>query len=794
MANSKFFAAHLVAMAVFSAAFAQSGDFVTKGKVVDAGGQPIVGATVTYTSIGKRLSWDFSDRNGNFGGKTNIINQGGTSDGISLLPATGPYSLELFDMNGRRIAGSSGSLAKGDPSAMFSEKTMAPTANKLYLVKITTGETVRYRKLLFTGATIKNLSLVKTASSIHAGATAKKAAINDTVRIGKTGYKPARIAISDYLADVGTVTLQANDIEAQVTTLFGQMSKAEKMGQLVMPDFANAPSSNVSTYFLGFVFGGGGAFNKMTGAAGVADQCDAYQKAALTTAKKIPLMIGYDGVHGASAVPGATIFPHNLALGAITDTFLIQKAFRVVALEIRGTGANWTYAPCIAVVRDDRWGRLYEGFSESTELTKVMARNAVLGLQTSDLGLHTAVAATVKHFAGDGGTTDGKNEGTTAGPDSAARAIHLPGFTEAIKVGAATIMPSFSSWCDGVKMHGNKPLLTDWLKTAQKFDGFVVGDWMAQYAVGGTGSAMNTGLDVPMSPMAVGPATGMLADFNGMYGGVDGAARCDDAVKRVLRVKIRMGINPEYGALTDRSLTALVGSAEHRAVARECVRRSLVLLKNENNALPIPKTANVTLMGAAADNIGIQCGAWTVEWQGGLGNIIAGGTTIRAGMASLCTGTLTYSADGSTAGSGDYVVAFLGENPYAETSFPAINLTSDLANQGAPSGKDMANTTNAAVIAKIASAHAAGKKVIVVLVAGRPLDISAVLPNADAFVWACLPGTEGAGVGDVLFGSKATYNFAGKLPFTWPTNISQEPINVGDGKTGLFAFGAGLSY
>jgi beta-glucosidase len=301
---------------------------------------------------------------------------------------------------------------------------------------------------------------------------------------------------------------------------------------------------------------------------------------------------------------------------------------------------------------------------------------------------------------------------------------------------------------------------------------------------------MLAGLDVPMSPMEVGPGLGMLADFNGMYAGT-GGPRCDDAVKRVLRVKYRMGLFDNPGK-TDRKLTAVFGSTAHRDVARECVRKSLVLLKNSNNVLPVPATANVALWGAAADNMGIQCGAWTVQWQGALGNVISGGTTIRQGIQSICTGTFTYSADGSNSGNADYIIAFLGENPYAETNFDAISLTPDKAVQGAPSGKDMANTTNASVIANIALAKAAGKKVIVVLVAGRPLDISALLPNADAIVWACLPGTEGKGVGEVLFGVNG-YKFAGKLPVTWPTGLAQEPINSGDGKAGLFPFGFGLT-
>jgi beta-glucosidase len=786
MKSSKVFSTLVITLMSWVAAFAQSGDFQTPGKVVDASG-PVAGATVTYTSIAKRLSWDFSDANGLFGGKISSV-AGPAMPGPNVAIAkAGPVVVDVFDMGGKRVCSLfKGNLDKGMYSIRIPSAFAQGHARSVYVLKIKTGGTVSFQKLVFAG-TGGVVPLAANAGNFQT-AVAKKLAAVDTVRVGKTGYKPTLVAIDAYSADVGTVTLQPVDIEAEITALFGQMTQADKMGQLVMPNNAYGPPAVATTYKLGCVFGGGGAFSAFT-VGSLANWADSMQTAAQATPRKIPMMIGYDGVHGASAVPGATIFPHNLALGAITDSLLVQKAFRVAALEIRGSGANWTYGPCIAVVRDDRWGRAYEGFSESTDLTKIKARHAVLGLQTTDLSLPFAVAATAKHFAGDGGTANGTNEGTTQGPDSLARAIHLPGFTEAIKAGVATIMPSFSSWCDGVKMHGNKPLLTDWLKTAQKFDGFVVGDWMAQYSVGGTGNCMLAGLDVPMSPMEVGPGLGMLADFGGMYAGT-GGPRCDDAVKRVLRVKYRMGLFNTNK--TDRNLTAVFGSAAHRDVARECVRKSLVLLKNANNVLPVPAAANVALWGAAADDMGIQCGAWTVEWQGALGNIISGGTTIRQGIQSICTGTFTYSADGSNSGNADYIIAFLGENPYAETNFDAISLTPDKAVQGAPSGKDMANTTNASVIANIAAAKAAGKKVIVVLVAGRPLDISAVLPNADAFVWACLPGTEGKGVGEVLFGVNG-YKFSGKLPVTWPASLAQEPINAGDGKTGLFAFGFGLT-
>ena len=550
----------------------------------------------------------------------------------------------------------------------------------------------------------------------------------------------------------------------------------------------NAAMSNNNC---GSIFGGGGALSGSSAGA-CATTINGFQTAMMGTTLKIPILAAYDFVHGASAVPGAVMTPHNMALGAIQDTLVIQKGFRMMALEVRGSGANWAFGPCIAVIRNDRWGRAYEGFCETPERTKIMANNAVLGLQTTDLSLPRAYAACAKHFAGDGNTVNGANGGVTQGPDSAARAINLPGYVAAVNAGVATIMPSFSSWCAGdipsTSMSKETPLLTNWLKLGQKngpnppFQGFLVSDWDAV----GTLDFLNAGGDVLMSPEY---GLGVINDFTTYYGTIQ--TRVTDAIKRVLRVKAWMGMLSYYSNqttppyLTDRSLTAVVNSQAHKDVARACVRASLVLLKNSSvggtPVLPIPTTANVAVWGNAGDNIGVQCGGWTVSWQGQGGGIPGGnGTSIRTGIQSICS-NVSYTATPNAAGTSDYIIAFLSENPYAETDFPDISLTDK-----------NASSSNSAVITQIAAAHTAGKKVIGVLIAGRVLDISTVLPNCDAFVWACLPGTEGLGVGEMLFGVNG-YKFTGKLPVTWPTSISQEPINVGDGKTGLFAYGYGLT-
>jgi beta-glucosidase len=336
-------------------------------------------------------------------------------------------------------------------------------------------------------------------------------------------------------------------------------------------------------------------------------------------------------------------------------------------------------------------------------------------------------------------------------------------------------------------MSTNTVLLTNWLKLGQTppyppnppnppFKGFLVSDWDA---VGGA-DFVNAGGDVVMAP-EYNQTFGTIGEMQTLYG--TNPTRVTDAIKRVLRVKAWMGmLNPNYNAQTDRSLTAVVGSQAHRDVARACVRASLVLLKNNNAVLPLPASANVAIWGQGGDDVGIQCGGWCVSWQGSTGAIIGGGgTSIRQGIQSICTGTVGYVSSPTAVGTSDYVIAVLSENPYAETDFPDISLND----------KD-ATGSNTNVIAQIAAAHTAGKKVIGILMAGRVLDISAVLPNCDAFIWACLPGTEGKGVGEVLFGVNG-YKFTGKLPVTWPQNLAQEPINSGDGKTGLFAYGYGLS-
>jgi beta-glucosidase len=753
--------------------------------VITTGGQPVANATVTYMALEKRLSWDFSKPDGTFGGYPTSTVRPVHHNATITLPGEGPVSIDIFDLSGKKV----GSVynAKIDKGVYALEPITSKLSKSIYLIKIKAGDQVIYRKLIKTALRTGPAAIYQLSSSNTPMVLAKKLAVIDSIRVGKTGYAAVHMPIQSYDDNVGEVTIAPVDIEAQVNTLFGQMNQLEKCGQLAMPPNASVTPSNAVSNNIGSLFGGGGALLGSSALA-CADFIDSIQRAMINNStRKIPVLAAYDFVHGASAVPGAVIFPHNLGIGAIQDTVLIQKAFRVTAFEVRGAGCNWGFGPCIAVIRDDRWGRAYEGFCETPERTQLMARNAVLGIQTTDLSLPTAYAACCKHFAGDGGTAFGQDRGMTIGPEATARSIHLPGYVAAVAAGVATIMPSFSTWCDNTPMHQHKTLITNWLKSTAAgnpgFQGLMVGDWEASWPLP---VSVDAGVDVPMAPSA---GAGIIAtfepeknnNFTKVYAmGGTYPARLDDAVKRVLRVKCWMNLFSPGQYLTDKRLTALVGCPEHRDVARACVRESMVLLKNANATLPLPKNANVAVWGTGGDDIGTQCGGWTVSWQGSVGTPTSGGTTIKQGMQALTTGSVSYTASPTGAGNSDYIVAVLSEYPYAETTLPAIGVTTSIAASG----------TNAAVVAQIAAAHAAGKKVIGILIAGRPLDVTAVLANCDAFVWASLPGSEGKGVAEMLYGD---YKFTGKLPVTWPSSVADEPINLGDGKTGLFAYGFGLT-
>ncbi|HVY39279.1 MAG TPA: glycoside hydrolase family 3 N-terminal domain-containing protein [Polyangia bacterium] len=562
----------------------------------------------------------------------------------------------------------------------------------------------------------------------------------------------------------------APDVEA----LLGQMTLDEKIGQMTQADMtAVREGSAVREFSLGSVLSGGDSLPLPNSPADWADMTDGYQTQALSTRLGIPLIYGVDAVHGDGGVKGAVLFPHNIGLGATRNPDLVQRAARVTARETAGSGVRWAFAPCIAVARDERWGRTYESFGESPELAETLGAAVVRGLQ--EAADDSAVLACAKHFLGDGGTFHGKDQGDTRIPEDELRRLHLPGYAAAVKAGVGSVMVSYSSW-NGTPMHGNARLITDVLKGELGFNGFVVSDWaaidkMSTDYTADIERAVNAGVDMIMVPIRY---RAFIAGLKALVAaGRITTARIDDAVRRILKQKARFRLWERPFA--DRALTAAVGSPEHRAVAREAVRQSVVILKNERAALPIRAGARVHLCGFRADDLGVQCGGWSVGWKGHRGTWTTG-TTIRAALEqALGAGRLDFSTDAAGAARADLIVAVVGEDPYAEGSGDRVKLE-------LPSDDR----------ALIAATRQAGKPLVVVLLAGRPLILDDVLDSASAVVVAWLPGTEGAGVADVLVGAAKP---VGKLPCSWPRSMTQIPINVGDAPYDpLFPYGYGLTW
>jgi beta-glucosidase len=569
-------------------------------------------------------------------------------------------------------------------------------------------------------------------------------------------------------------------VATRVSQLMSTMTLDEKIGQMTQAERGSVSNADITNFALGSVLSGGGSAPSPNTATGWADMYDGFQNAALNSRLGIPLIYGADAVHGHNNVVGATIFPHNIGLGASRDPALVQQIGRATAEEVSGTGVDWDFSPCLCVARDDRWGRTYESFGEKPEIASSMT-TYITGLQGSSLNGPASVLATAKHFIGDGGTTNGTDQGNTQISEAELRAIHLPPFQAAVQKGVGSIMISYNSW-NGVKDHGNQYLITTLLKGELGFSGFVVSDWNGIDQIDGqTGftaaevtQAVNAGIDMVMVPTAW---QSFISTLRGeVQAGRVPMSRIDDANRRILTKKFELGLFEK--PLTDRTYTPTVGNAAHRATARQAVRESQVLLKNAGNVLPLAKTNNkIFVAGKNADNIGNQSGGWTISWQGGSGSTTPGTTILQGIRAAAGTGTtVTYNQAGTGIDSSYKVaVAVVGETPYAEGA-------GDRPNGLGLDSTDL-NTLN--------TLRASGVPVVVVLVSGRPLDIASQLPNWNALVESWLPGTEGNGVSDVLFGDYAP---TGKLPSTWMQSASQQPINDGDGKPALFPYGFGLTY
>lgn len=586
--------------------------------------------------------------------------------------------------------------------------------------------------------------------------------------------------------------LSARDAEAKA--LIARMTLDEKIGQMTQAEQLK-DEADVETLFLGSLLSGGNHDPKTNSLQDWTDMYDRLQARARKTRLGIPILYGVDAVHGHNNVLGAVVFPHNIGLGATRDAKLVEEISRVTAAEVRATGIQWTFSPCVAVVRDERWGRTYESFSEDPALAAELGAAAVRGLQGPSLSSDPLrVLACAKHYLADGGTAWGTGMASKDAPggrfpldqgdvtldESELRRIHLPGYVSTVKAGVGSIMPSYSS-LRGEKMSGSRRWLTDVLKGELGFEGFLISDYNALDQLPGDyrsdiKQSINAGMDMVMVPERYREFFTTLKSL--VEAGEVPMSRIDDAVLRILRVKYAMGLmDRAKDPLADRKLHAQFGSAAHRAVARRAVRQSLVLLKNDTKTLPIAKAKRIHVAGKNADDIGNQAGGWTIQWQGKSGANTTGGTTILAAIKKAAgPGTqVTFSADGTGAAGADVAVVVVGETPYAEFFGDRADLSLAAEDRTA-----------------IANAKAAGVPVVTVVVSGRPLILGDAVGQSDALVAAWLPGTEGDGVADVLFGA---YKPTGKLSFTWPRSMDQIPVNVGDKNYDpLFPFGFGLTY
>ncbi len=609
--------------------------------------------------------------------------------------------------------------------------------------------------------------------------------------------------------------------EQRVADLLSRMTLAEKIGQMAQAERidVDADPSLITTYGLGSVLSGGGSTPASNTPEAWAGPADRYQEAALRTRLGIPILYGVDSVHGHGNLQGATVFPHNIGLGATRDPDLVEDIAHITAIETRASGPQWAFAPCICVARDDRWGRTYESFGEDPRLVERM-ETAIDGLQgngSTDLARPDRVLASAKHFAGDGLTSYGTGEGdytVDQGIDEVSRAefaeLALAPYVPAVKKHhVGSIMPSFSSvdWTeDGlgnpVKMHANGELITGWLKQQQGFDGIVISDWRAIRQLPGTytdqvRASVNAGVDMFMEPIqAPNNPNGwdvFIPTLTSLVtSGEVSTARIDDAVTRILTAKFELGLFEH--PLTNRRNIDTIGSKAHRKVARQAVAESQVLLRNKKQTLPLStsKKQPVYVAGSNADNIGNQAGGWTLTWQGGSTNVIPGQTVLDA-VRSTSKGRVQFSqtaSDPVPANAAGIVV--VGETPYAE-GFGDVNgpqWAYDPGDHNVPRPKKTMELSDADALAvRTVCAHAASCTVLVV--SGRPMIIPPeLLSQIDALVASWLPGSEGQGVADVLFGKKP---FTGKLPVTWPRSVAQEPINVGDADYDpLYRYGFGL--
>lgn len=595
-------------------------------------------------------------------------------------------------------------------------------------------------------------------------------------------------------------------IEVRVEDLLSRMTLEEKIGQMTQVEKNSIKPGDITEYYIGSILSGGGGYPEENTVQAWYAMVEGFQSEALATRLQIPILYGVDAVHGHGNLRNATIFPHNIGLGAANNPELMEKIGRATAEEMLATGIPWNFAPMIAVVQDVRWGRTYEGYSENTELVSSLGAAYISGLQTltnEDSAVPSQsifVLATPKHFLGDGGTIWGSSrtedyeldQGNMQLPEEMVRRLYLPPYQNAVQAGAMNVMASFSSW-KGTKMHAQHYLLTNVLKDELGFDGFIVSDWQGMDQIqpddyyASIVTSVNAGVDMNMVPYDYVSFIETMQDA--VNNGDIPEARLDEAVRRILRAKFALGLFER--PMPDTKYQGTVRSREHLELARQAVRETLVLLKNENSILPLDKEIPVLFVaGDGANNIGLQSGGWTLEWQGKPGNDNEG-TTILSGIRAVTSSAtrLEYNRDGDFSefrnvdGNpliADVGIVVLAEEPYAE---------------GVGDRADISLTAEETRL--ITDMRRQSAAVIVILLSGRPRVITEQLPLAEAWVAAWLPGTEGGGIADVLFGD---HPFTGKLSYSWPRSNEQLPININNStdKSGcdapLFPFGYGLEY
>lgn len=684
--------------------------------------------------------------------------------------------VELFDLRGVRVARRNLGVDRGTWRLDGIASLLPAGARGIHAVAVTSGGKVIASALVSPlGAGSGALSLSPAAP--HPAGRTQEGGVY-TVSFRKAGYLPRDIALASSIEAMGTVVLTRDPLEKRIDSVLALMTLDDKIGQMTQGVIGSG-SRDLATLRLGSLLSGGGD---------PLPDFDALQRTALTTPRKIPMIYGIDAVHGTAKAEGATIFPHHIGFGATRDSALVRRFGEVTAQEMLGSGTDWAFAPCIAVPQDERWGRTYEGFGETPELAASLGAAEVRGLQGTRYPW--SVIACAKHFVADGGTAWGTgtqgtalDQGDAKISEQELREVHLPGYRAAVRAGVGTVMASYS-FVNGVRCHASKRLLTDVLKTELGFDGFVISDYLAIRQIdsndipGSIAASVNAGVDMAMEPASHAKFITNLKTLVGS--GRVSQARIDDAVRRILRVKFRSGrmdspFLPTFAA-------SPLGKAEHRAVAREAVRKSLVVLVNDSvrakPALPLPATGVIAVHGSHADNSGLQCGGWTMSWQGYATNTIEGVTTILGGMREVIKGA-TISTSTSRVTGAAAAVFVVGEQPYAE-------MRGDLTESAFDDFDPGAATTDL-----MKSYAEAGVPVVTVFVTGRPRPVPTLLGLSDAFVVAWLPGSEGAGVADVLSGAHAP---VGKLPHTWPDNGNDVPVRSGDGKKAAFPYGFGLTW